>query len=194
MSFSYKIVSNFLSKEECKLLLNFSLENLKLNSAELVELDSFNKPNNNARKSNVAFYPYYKRFPFLHEKLSKVITDEINVKGFDLNYVDSSFQFTEYKDGDYFDWHKDVIGDAVTQKDRYCSIVIQLNDEYDGGDLEIKPTNDDMSIKVEKGIGNLIVLLSNMEHRVTTVTNGVRYTLVNWIGLKEKTNFKKSLL
>jgi PKHD-type hydroxylase len=193
MAFSQKIIPNFLSKEECNLLLDFSLETLKLNVAELVETDVNTTSYTTARKSNVAFYPYYKTFPFLSEKINKVLTDEIKVKGFDLNYMDSSFQFTEYKNGDYFDWHQDVIGDIITQKDRYCSIVIQLNDGYIGGDLEIKPDNYDTLI-VDKGIGNLIIFLSNMEHRVTTVTDGVRYTLVNWIGLKEINNFKKSLL
>jgi predicted 2-oxoglutarate/Fe(II)-dependent dioxygenase YbiX len=46
----------------------------------------------------------------------------------------------------------------------------------------------------EKGAGNLIIFLSNMEHRVTKITSGNRYTLVNWVGLKQINNFKKTLL
>jgi predicted 2-oxoglutarate/Fe(II)-dependent dioxygenase YbiX len=49
-------------------------------------------------------------------------------------------------------------------------------------------------MKVEKGIGNTIVFLSDIEHRVTGVKTGVRYTLVNWVGIKEKSNYKKTLL
>jgi Rps23 Pro-64 3,4-dihydroxylase Tpa1-like proline 4-hydroxylase len=197
MSFTHKIVSGFLTKEECDLLLNFSLDNLKLNVAETVDIyteSNREKPKNSLRKSDIAFYPFYNTFPFLYEKISKALGDEINVKGFDLNYKNSEFQFTKYGVGDYFNWHKDVIGDIITQKDRYCSMVIQLNNDYEGGNLEIKIPNDNEIIIVEKGVGNLIVFLSDMEHRVTNITSGNRYTLVNWIGLNEIKNFKKTLL
>ena len=33
-----------------------------------------------------------------------------------------------------------------------------------------------------------------MEHQVTPITNGNRYTLVNWVGLEKETNYKKTLL
>lgn len=189
MAFSYKSVSNLLTKEECDLILNFSLENLTLNPASIV---GKNSPDYNVRKSNVVFYPYYKKFPFILEKVSKLLQENITVKGFDLDYKNSEFQFTHYKEGDYFGWHKDITGKEITQYDRYCSLVIQLNDGYTDGDLELK-ISDDLTIKVERGIGNIIVFLSDIEHRVTGVKSGERYTLVNWVGLKENNN-KKTLL
>jgi len=193
MSFTYKIIPNLLTKEECDLVLKFSLENLTLNTAETTGNNESNYDKINHRKSNVAFYPYYEKFPFLLEKISKLINDNIAVKGFDLDYNDTQFQFTEYKIGDYFEWHSDITGDEITQYKRYCSLVIQLNDDYKEGNLEIKLSEDSTMI-VEKGIGNTIIFLSDMEHRVTTVENGNRYTLVNWVGLKEKKNYKKTLL
>ena len=190
MTFTHKIIPNLLTKEECDLILNFSLENLTLNTALTV---GHYESNYNSRKSNVAFYPYYKKFPFMLEKISKLINDNISVKGFDLDYNDSQFQFTEYKIGDYFEWHSDITGKEITQYDRYCSLVIQLNDDYKEGNLEIK-LSEDSTIIVERGVGNTIVFLSNLEHRVTMVENGNRYTLVNWVGLKENNNYKKTLL
>jgi Rps23 Pro-64 3,4-dihydroxylase Tpa1-like proline 4-hydroxylase len=190
MSFTYKSIPNLLTKKECDLILDFSLKNLKLKSARVV---GQHEPNYDARKSNVVFYPYYEKFPFTLEKISKLLDENIIVKGFDLDYKNSEFQFTEYNDGDYFAWHKDITGNEVTQYDRYCSLVIQLNDEYEEGDLELKLSNDSI-MKVEKGIGNTIVFLSDIEHRVTGVKNGNRYTLVNWVGLKKINNYKKTLL
>jgi predicted 2-oxoglutarate/Fe(II)-dependent dioxygenase YbiX len=110
-----------------------------------------------------------------------------------LDYKNSQFQFTKYKEGDFFAWHRDITGKEITQHKRYCSLVIQLNDEYTEGDLELK-LDDGSILKVEKGIGNTIVFLSNIEHRVTGVNSGNRYTLVNWVGLKESQNNKKTLL
>jgi len=190
MSFTHKITPNFLTKKECNLILNFSLENLILNPAEVVGKDT---PNYDVRKSNVAFYPYYKKFPFLLEKINKLLNENIIIKGFDLDYEHSEFQFTEYKDGDYFAWHKDVHSDKITDQDRYCSVVIQLNNEYEGGDLEIEIADGEI-LKVKKNNGDIIIFLSSMSHRVTNVKNGNRYTLVNWVGLKEKNNYKKTLL
>ena len=193
MSFTYKIIPNLLTKEECDLILNFSLENLTLNTAETTGNNESNYDKINHRKSNVAFYPYYEKFPFLLEKISKLINDNISVKGFDLDYDDTQFQFTEYKIGDYFEWHTDNNGKEMTQYDRYCSLVIQLNDDYESGNLEIKLSEASPMI-VEKGVGNTIIFLSNIEHRVTPVEKGNRYTLVNWVGLKENNSFKKTLL
>jgi len=192
MSFVYKVIPNFLTNEECNQILNFSLNNLVLQPAEIINSHTDGE-SNDIRKSNVTFYPYYKNFPFLLEKITKLLHDNINVKGFNLNYINSEFQFTEYNVGDFFDWHKDTYQNKVTEFNRYCSIVIQLNDTYENGDLELI-TPDGDNIIVEKGIGNLIIFLANMEHQVTPITNGNRYTLVNWVGLEKETNYKKTLL
>jgi PKHD-type hydroxylase len=191
MSFTYTIEPQFLTKEECDIILNFSLENLKLEPSKVI----YNNVNeiNGVRKSNQVYYPYYKKFPFLLEKMSKLLNKYINVKGFDLDYEYSEFQFTEYHVDGHFDWHKDVYGEKITNYDRYCSLVIQLNDEYEEGDLQIKNSEDEI-LTVEKGSGNLILFLSDIEHRVLPVKSGVRYTIVNWIKLIEKKEYKKTLL
>lgn len=196
MQFTYKILSDFLTKEECNLLLDFSLKNLELSEAKIVSTnnESDKTYGNKQRKSNVGWHQYYKTFPFLYKKLTEILIDEINVKGYDLDYEASPFQFTEYKIGDYFHWHTDTLGKDVTQEERYCSMVIQLNDEYSGGDLELKLLDNSIPMVFEKGVGNLIIFLSNIEHRVTKITSGNRYTLVNWVGLKQTHNFKKTLL
>lgn len=191
MSFTYTIEPQFLSKEECDTILNFSLENLELNPSKVIYNNT--EEINDVRKSNQIYYPYYKKYPFLLEKMSKLLNKYINVKGFDLDYEHSEFQFTEYNIGGHFDWHKDVYGEKITNYDRYCSLVIQLNDNYEDGDLQIKNLNEEI-ITVEKGVGNLILFLSDIEHRVISVKSGSRYTIVNWIKLMEKKEYKKTLL
>ena len=156
MSFTYTIEPQFLSKEECDTILNFSLENLELNPSKVIYNNT--EEINDGRKSNQIYYPYYKKYPFLLEKMSKLLNKHINVKGFDLDYEHSEFQFTEYNIGGHFDWHKDVYGEKITNYDRYCSLVIQLNDDYIDGDLQIK-NNENETLTIEKGIGNLILFL-----------------------------------
>ena len=191
MSFTHIEIPNFLTKEECDILLEFSLKNLNLEPARY----SPDGKLGNTRKSKIQFYPFYDEFPFLLEKINKIVENHIQVKGHDLEYKKERFQFTQYNIGDYFNWHGDK---EYKTKDkivlgRYCSIVIQLNDEYEGGNLELELPNGDY-IVVKKEIGNMIIFLSEIKHRVVPVTSGIRYTLVNWIGTKLKENYKRTLL
>lgn len=193
MAFTHIMVSEFLTKEECNIILDFSLKELKLAPSKTFSDYTDGNVNTNIRESNQVFYPYYEKFPFLLEKMSKLLNQYIFVKGFDLNFKKSEFQFTQYYPGGHFDWHKDTTEKKIADYDRYCSLVIQLNDEYDEGNLQIKDKQNE-TLTIKKGVGNLILFLSNIEHRVVPVKSGVRYTLVNWVGLKQKKDYKKTLL
>jgi predicted 2-oxoglutarate/Fe(II)-dependent dioxygenase YbiX len=198
MPFTHKIIPKFLTNEECKLLLDFSLQNLSLEPSEIM-IDEKDRSNeftvSKNRKSNQQFYQYYETFPFLLKKINNVVEECIQIKGYDLEYKKEPFQFTQYNIGDYFNWHTDSHYNSkdLTIASRYCSVVIQLNDEYSDGILEVK-ISDDETIEVDKGVGNLIIFLSELRHRVIPVTDGTRYTLVNWISIKPKENYKKTLL
>ena len=101
------------------------------------------------------------------------------------------FQFTEYKEGEYFDWHTDANNDVY--RDRFTSIVIQLNNTYEGGTLEIKNPKGEL-VPIENKIGTLYIFNSRLTHRVTSVVSGVRYSLVNWISLVRTDSTKRNLL
>jgi len=191
MAFTYTIEPKFLTKEECDIILNFSLKNLMVISPKVIYNDV--EEINEVRKSNQVFFPYYKQFPFLLEKISKLLNKCIKFKGTDLDYEHSEFKFIEYNLGGYSDWHKDAYGEKITNYDRYCSLVIQLNDEYEEGDLEIEITDGEI-LTVEKGTGNLILFLSDIKYRVAPVKSGNRYAIVNWVRLIEKKDYLKTLL
>jgi PKHD-type hydroxylase len=183
---NYNTIPNFLSKKECEDLLQFSLtKELKpalVGDSEMVNLKS--------RKSNVFFYDYSLDFPNLNEKLIEIFKKEVNVKGYNIDFTNNMFQFTEYTTDGYYHWHTD--SDAV-MKERYCSMVIQLNEEYTGGELQIKDA-DDNEITLEKGLGNFFLFYSHLTHRVKPITTGTRYSLVNWFRLTPIENFKKTLI
>jgi PKHD-type hydroxylase len=182
---NYTTIPNFLSKKECEDLLQFSLTK-ELQPALIV---GQNELNQKIRKSNVVFYDYSLNFPKLNENLIEIFKKEVNVKGYNIDFTNNMFQFTEYTTNGYYNWHID--SDAGT-KERYCSMVIQLNDEYTGGELQIKDT-DDNEITLEKGLGNLFLFYSHLIHRVNPITTGTRYSLVNWFRIIPLENFKKTL-
>jgi PKHD-type hydroxylase len=183
---NYTTIPNFLSKKECEDLLQFSLTK-ELKPALVIGSEAVNLK---SRKSNVFFYDYNLDFPNLNEKLIEVFKKEVNVKGYNIDFTNNNFQFTQYTTDGYYNWHTD--SDPI-MKDRYCSMVIQLNDEYTGGELQIKDV-DDNEITLEKGTGNLFIFHSHLTHRVKPIISGTRYSLVNWFKITPLENFKKTLL
>lgn len=176
-------IENFLTESECDFILKKYKNELKLETA----IVSDGKLKLDKRKSSVGFID---TIDGLDEKLINILKNSVSLKGFEVTKL-GKYQFTEYNTGDFYEWHTD--GDESLYSDRYCSIVIQLNTNYKDGDLEIKTSNNEV-ISVTKGVGNLVIFLSSKKHRVTPITNGIRYTLVNWVGVKKIENFKKTLL
>ncbi len=102
------------------------------------------------------------------------------VFGYDIT-TPNEIQFTEYhaEDSGHYDWHHDVNWSSSLMVDRKLSVVIQLSDssEYSGGDFLFKEVaNPDF-----KPQGSVLVFPSFLEHKVTPVTQGTRYSLVTWI-------------
>jgi PKHD-type hydroxylase len=66
---------------------------------------------------------------------------------------------------------------------RKISITIQMSesDEYAGGDLELW-TGGKESIKAPRGKGVAVLFPSYILHRVSPVTDGIRKSLVLWVG------------
>ena len=143
-----EVIENFLSKDECEFILFKYKNELKLSFAQTsIGIDK-------NRKSSVG---WINELNGINERLTDLLKTSYDINGMEVTGL-GPFQFTEYNDGDFFNWHKDVYEDKITEFDRYCSIVIQLNDEYENGNLEIQPTNDEIII-LEKGMIAALLLL-----------------------------------
>ena len=88
------------------------------------------------------------------------------------------FQYSEYTEGDHFNWHIDQI--AVKGESRKISFSLGISDEseYEGGDLGFKAAEEEDYYKI--GRGDIIAFPSWMLHKVTPVTKGKRRVLVGW--------------
>ncbi len=101
-----------------------------------------------------------------------------------------TLQYSEYGPGHHFEWHLDQFtkpfeGQPYDGLTRKLSMTIQLSsdDEYDGGDFEIRDYcnyNRIVSEPEARKFGSVIVFPSFIEHRVAPVTRGVRRSLVGW--------------
>lgn len=87
-----------------------------------------------------------------------------------VKFLKDNVQFSKYKKGDHLDWHRDhPFFDE--QKNDY-SIIILLNDDFEGGEFEIENTKP-LNLKT----GDCVMLPSKMYHRVKPIIEGVRYSL-----------------
>ena len=104
-------------------------------------------------------------------------------------------QFTEYKKGQYYDWHCDANEIPYDEPDdsnqhekiRKLSMTLSLSDpkDYKGGDLEFdfRCTDEGSQPQICKEVrpkGSIIVFPSFVWHRVKPVTKGLRHSLVCW--------------
>jgi len=175
-------IKNFLTEDECSYILKKSKSELELKPGLVVNNDT------KVRKSSVAFIS---NIDSIDKKIINIVKNNIQVKGYEATNL-GPYQFTEYNIGEYYDWHTD--SNNGIYKHRYCSIVIQLNDNYDNGYLELIESDGESIHQCEHGIGTLFIFYSNIRHRVVPVTRGTRYSLVNWISLKEIEDYKKTLI
>jgi len=94
----------------------------------------------------------------------------------------SDVQIGRYQKKGHYDWHIDTMPPDSNGFQRKLSISIQLNDcsEYEGGKLEFRSLPDAEQPKMQQG--SVIVFPSFLEHRVTPVVSGTRYSAVTWAG------------
>lgn len=84
------------------------------------------------------------------------------------------FQFTEYAKNHFYNWHSDF--KTAENFNRIESFTVLLNDEFTGGEFEIKNVG---IIKLLKG--DCVSFDSKLEHRVNILKSGTRYSLVGWV-------------
>ena len=110
-------------------------------------------------------------------KLITSITDKIKntVKG---HIEISELIFIRYGKGGEYKVHIDR-GEGLPRK---FSFSIPLNDEYEGGELDLYASNKVSSKqRVPQNIGSAIFFNSTVPHAINPVTEGVRYVIVGWI-------------
>jgi predicted 2-oxoglutarate/Fe(II)-dependent dioxygenase YbiX len=180
-----KTIKHFLSEDECKKIVDEN--SIKDLEEGLVSGDLSGKDLKKIRDTKIIRI----EIPYIKERLEILLREEIKIKGCELNDI-TSFQFTKYDVNGHYDWHTDS-GYGGIYENRFCTIVIQLNNDYDGGKLLYREFDSD-EVAFEGGIGNLYIFNSNLSHKVTTVTSGNRFTLVSWIDLKIIESSKKSLI
>ena len=141
---------------------------------------------NKIRNSNVSWLNYF----WIYKELRPFVWASNQAANWRYDYDEvESFQFTIYnsKEKQHYDWHTDS-GPRKNEngKIRKLSMTVALVDgsEYEGGDFEVnlnEPNKEAIHvIKPARLKGSVTIFPSFVWHRVTPVTSGTRYSLVNW--------------
>ena len=117
---------------------------------------------------------------WLHDRLDGLFAEAAAALGVEVAPMTEPLQILRYDEGGHFQtWHSDAGFDA--QGRRLLSVSVELSplDAHDGGDLQIVPAM--MGTRTLEQ-GGARFFFSRALHRVTPVTRGTRWALVNWTG------------
>ena len=78
-----------------------------------------------------------------------------------------------------YDWHIDLGTGRFSRRKISLSVQLSVASAYEGGELEFHISGLDREKMRQQGA--LIAFPSFLEHRVTPVTQGVRFSLVAWV-------------
>lgn len=141
---------------------------------------------NSVRRSKISFHNSNEKNSWIFERINYVI-ENLNSRfyNYDINGYDG-FQYGEYHASEQgkYDWHMDMYIGMMPPTDmetRKLSVVLWLNDNYEGGEFELIHTLLESPVTIPKEKGKLILFPSFLFHRVTPVTKGIRKSIVAWV-------------
>lgn len=176
------VIENFLSDEECDFVCESIRSNYGTYDAEIGVKHGM--LDDSLRSTHVMLMKDEEMISvgldWFIERYKKTF-DEYNQKYYNEQIRSQIYQFTKYDSKHYhhYTWHND--DNEMEEGYRKVSSTIQLSDpnSYQGGDFEIKgETLSDYGDWKKKG--SMILFPSKLIHRVTTVTSGIRCSMVTW--------------
>jgi Rps23 Pro-64 3,4-dihydroxylase Tpa1-like proline 4-hydroxylase len=157
------------SKEEC--------ESIVWNANEMIA--NFNKED---RKYHSQPIKYSSNIDWLFDRLKKYFEQETSLQ---IVKNKEEIHFHKFVKGNWFDKHND------NKNRRLYAVGVLLNNDFKGGEFKLYNPNE---ILLDKVVGNTYIFDVRIEHEITQILSGERYSLL-WFLQKEHIKFKnKNLL
>lgn len=124
----------------------------------------------NVHYAQVLGHMFYK---YLHK-----YKEDLNLYDFVLDRLEN-INILKYEEGGFYKWHTDHSGTIFP---RTISMILLLNNDYEGGQLMFSDADNKNQIALETKVGRLVVWPSNFmfPHSVSKVTKGTRFSIVAW--------------
>jgi len=123
--------------------------------------------------TNLFYWNYIKKeiqkhYILYKAKFPKMVSNKIN-----------QIDLLKYNVGGKYNIHTDHFTTAI----RHLSIIMNLNDDYEGGDLIFTDQKEKEIKKIKLGKGSIIFFPGNFmyPHGIQPITKGTRYSIVAWL-------------
>lgn len=133
------------------------------------------------RKYNSQPINYSLETKWLFDKLKKFFEENTNIK---IIKIKETIHFHKFTKEEWFGKHND------NRDNRIYAVGILLNDNFDGGDFILY---NDEKIVIEKITGNTYIFNVGIDHEVTTIKKGERYSLI-WFLEKDNIELKNNII
>jgi len=120
----------------------------------------------NDRKYNSQPINYSLETHWLFDKLKNFVERETNIQ---IRTIKKTIHFHKFTKGDWFGKHNDV------RNNRLYAVGVLLNDNFEGGDFKLYNPNE---IILDKVIGNTYLFDVRIDHEITPILDGERYSLL----------------
>lgn len=141
------------SKEECESIMSFNdthITNWRMRD----------------RKYDSQSIEYSSETRWVFDKLKNFVEVEI---GSQFRAIKKQIHFHKFTKGDWFEKHNDI------RDNRLYAVGVLLNDNFNGGDFKLyNPTEQTLN----KIVGNTYLFDVRIEHEITPILNGERYSLL----------------
>jgi predicted 2-oxoglutarate/Fe(II)-dependent dioxygenase YbiX len=104
------------------------------------------------------------------------VEKETNIK---IGTIKKTIHFHKFTNGDWFGKHNDI------RNNRVYAVGVLLNDDFEGGDFKLYNPNEYM---LNKEMGNTYLFDVRIEHEITPILSGERYSLL-WFLQSEHVKF-----
>ena len=95
------------------------------------------------------------------------------------SYKINQIDLLKYSAGGKYEVHTD----HYTNSPRHLSIIMNLNNNYEGGDLIFTAQNEEEIKRLKLNTGSIVFFPSNFmyPHSIEPITKGTRYSIVAWL-------------
>jgi len=110
----------------------------------------------------------------LYKRIAHIIPN--NYKDMTFCEINPRFRFLKYTDGDHFAKHTDEHYKNDKNEISLITVLIYLNDDYEGGNTKFLFDNDN-EISIIPKIGLICLMDQNILHEVPKLINGFKYVI-----------------
>jgi PKHD-type hydroxylase len=138
--------------------------------------------NPDTRQVATAYIPRQPKTLWVYQRMDEIFFKTASYWGLDVRETVEDVKYLVYRESDHFSqWHIDIGEDRGSRRKLSMSIELCDSSEYEGGELQIFPSDKGHVAGPYRPAGVAIVFPSHRYHRVMPITRGTRYALVNWI-------------